>query len=185
MPSGDTGYRGEPEGILCLLYTSGTTGAPKGVMLSNRMVGWNAWNTAINWGLRDDDRSPVFTPLYHAGGLGAFLLPIFAAGGTIILHRRFDPGEIWEVVQRERCSVVLGVPTIWKMLMEDPSFPAADLSSLRWVISGGAPLPAYIIEAYQRRARGTNSGPARWRTPCPRDTWSITMPRRRPALLSA
>jgi fatty-acyl-CoA synthase len=151
MPPGDTGYRGAPEEIRCLLYTSGTTGSPKGVMLSNRMIGWNAWNTAVNWGLREDDRSPVFTPLYHAGGLGAFLMPIFAAGGTIILHRRFDPGEVWDVVQRERCSVVLGVPTIWKMLMEHPSFAGTDLGSLRWVISGGAPLPAYIIEEYQKR----------------------------------
>jgi fatty-acyl-CoA synthase len=140
-----------PDDLFALLYTSGTTGKPKGVMIPHRMVAWNAWNTAVNWSLREEDRSPIFTPLYHAGGLGAFLTPVFAAGGTIVLHDRFDPAEVWRVIERERCTVVLGVPTIWKMLLEAPEFAAVDLSSIRWLISGGAPLPAWIIEKYQER----------------------------------
>lgn len=139
------------EDIYCLLYTSGTTGKPKGVMVPHRMVAWNGYNTAICWQLREDDVSPIFTPMYHAGGLGAFLLPIFAIGGTIVLHAGFDTGEIWRTIERERCTVVLGVPTIYKLLMEAPEFETVDLSSVRWLISGGAPLPLYIIEAYQRR----------------------------------
>jgi fatty-acyl-CoA synthase len=146
-----TRERCDPEDLLCLLYTSGTTGRPKGVMVPHRMASWNAYNTAACWQLREDDVSPVFTPLYHAGGLGAFLLPVFAMGGTIALHAGFDPGEVWRVIERERCTVVLGVPTIWKMLLDDPAFAAADLSHVRWFISGGAPLPLYLIEAYQRR----------------------------------
>ncbi len=140
-----------PDDIYALLYTSGTTGKPKGVMIPHRMVAWNGYNTAINWGLREDDRSPLFTPLYHAGALGAFLVPIITIGGTIVLHSKFDASEIWEVIQRERCTVVLGVPTIWKILMDDPAFETADLSHVRWFISGGAPLPTFIIEAYQQR----------------------------------
>ena len=140
-----------PEDTCCLLYTSGTTGKPKGVMVPHRMVGWNGYNTAMCWQLREDDVSPIFTPLYHAGGLGAFLLPIFSIGGTIVLHAGFDPEEIWRTIERERCTVVLGVPTIYKLLMEAPSFQTVDLSHVRWLISGGAPLPLYIIEAYQQR----------------------------------
>lgn len=140
-----------PDDVYCLLYTSGTTGRPKGVMIPHRMVAWNGYNTALNWGLREDDRSPIFTPLYHAGALGAFLTPIIATGGTIVLHRKFDVGEVWATIGRERCSVVLGVPTIYKMMMDAPGFATADLSSIRWLISGGAPLPTYIIEAYQKR----------------------------------
>jgi fatty-acyl-CoA synthase len=140
-----------PEDVCCLLYTSGTTGKPKGVMVPHRMVAWNGYNTALCWQLREDDVSPIFTPLYHAGGLGAFLLPIFAIGGTIVLHAAFDADEIWRTMARERCTVVLGVPTIYKLLMEAPAFQTADLSSIRWLISGGAPLPLYIIEAYQQR----------------------------------
>ncbi|MDD5563710.1 MAG: long-chain fatty acid--CoA ligase [Thermoanaerobaculaceae bacterium] len=140
-----------PEDTYCILYTSGTTGKPKGVMLPHRMIAWNAYNTVMSWQLRDVDVAPVFTPLYHAGGVSVFLLPLFAAGGTIVLHAGFDPGEIWRTIERERCTVAMAVPTIFKLLMEDPAFATTDLSSVRWLISGGAPLPLYIIEAYQRR----------------------------------
>lgn len=137
--------------LYCLLYTSGTTGTPKGVRIPHRMVSWNGYNTAICWQLREEDVSPIFTPLYHAGGLGAFLLPILTIGGTIVLHRSFDTNEVWRVIEQERCTVVLGVPTIFRLLMEAPEFQTADLRHVRWFISGGAPLPEYIIEAYQRR----------------------------------
>jgi fatty-acyl-CoA synthase len=140
-----------PEDPYCLLYTSGTTGKPKGVITPHRMVSFNAVSTACSWQLREDDVSPIFTPLYHAGALGAFLTPIIAIGGTIVLHSGFDAAEVWRTITAERCTVVLGVPTIWKLLMEAPEFAGADLSHLRWLISGGAPLPLYIIAAYQRR----------------------------------
>jgi fatty-acyl-CoA synthase len=140
-----------PEDPYCLLYTSGTTGKPKGVITPHRMVSFNAVSTACSWQLREDDVSPIFTPLYHAGALGAFLTPIIAIGGTIVLHAGFDAAEVWRTIAAERSTVVLGVPTIFKLLMEAPEFASADLSHLRWLISGGAPLPLYIIEAYQRR----------------------------------
>jgi fatty-acyl-CoA synthase len=139
------------ESVYCLLYTSGTTGKPKGVMIPRRQLYWNGYNTAVNWGLREDDVSPVFTPMYHAGGLAAFLIPIFCAGGTVVIHKGFDVAEVWRTIEQERCTVILGVPTIWKLLMDAPQFAAADLSHVRWFISGGAPLPQFIIDAYQKR----------------------------------
>ena len=141
----------DPEDIYCLLYTSGTTGKPKGVMIPHRMVAWNGYNTALNWQLSESDVSPVFTPLYHAGGLAAFLVPIFVAGGTIVLHREFDASEVWQTIERERCTVMLGVPTIYRMLLDAPEFSRADLSHVRWFISGGAPLPVDLVEAYRKR----------------------------------
>jgi len=105
----------------------------------------------VNWGLREDDVSPIYTPLYHAGGVAAFLIPIFTVGGTIVLHRGFDAAEVLRTIERERCTVILGVPTTLKMLMDAPEFAATDLSHVRWFISGGAPLPHYIIDAYQKR----------------------------------
>jgi fatty-acyl-CoA synthase len=152
IPPGDwTPARRGPEDLHCLLYTSGTTGKPKGVMIPHRQVVWNGYNTVIGWQLRDDDVSPIFTPLYHAGGVFAFLVPIFTIGGTIVLHRSFDAAEVWRTIEKERCTVVLGVPTIYKMLLEAPEIETVDLSHVRWLISGGAPLPLYLIEAYQRR----------------------------------
>jgi fatty-acyl-CoA synthase len=68
-----------------------------------------------------------------------------------VLHRGFDAAEIWRTIAAERCTVVLGVPTIWKLLMEAPEFATADLSSVRALMCGGAPLPEYIIRAYQDR----------------------------------
>jgi fatty-acyl-CoA synthase len=150
-PAGFARVPCDPEDLYCLLYTSGTTGRPKGVMIPHRMVAWNGYNTVCGWQLREDDVSPVFTPLYHAGGLMAFLVPVFVIGGTIVLHRAFDAAEVWRTMEAEGATVVLGVPTIWKLLMDAPEFRTADLSSVRWLISGGAPLPAYIAEAYQAR----------------------------------
>lgn len=141
----------DPEALHCLLYTSGTTGKPKGVMIPHRMIAWNAYNTAMNWGLREDDVTQIFTPMYHAGGLTVFLTPIFAVGGTMVLHRRFDAAEVWATVEKERCTVMFGVPTIYKALAEFPGFASCDLSSLRWVVSGGAPLPTYLIDIYRER----------------------------------
>ncbi len=139
------------EDVYCLLYTSGTTGKPKGVMIPRRQLYWNGYNTVVNWGLREDDVSPIYTPLYHAGGIAAFTIPIFTVGGTIVLFKSFDPSKVWQTIERERCTVVLGVPTIWKMLMDAPEFATAKLDHVRWFISGGAPLPAYIAEAYAKR----------------------------------
>jgi fatty-acyl-CoA synthase len=140
-----------PEDLYALLYTSGTTGRPKGVRIPHRMVAFNAYDTAVCWQLRESDVTPVFTPLYHAGGLGAFLLPVLAAGGAVVLHAAFDANEVWRTIEAEGCTVVLGVPTIFRLLMEAPGFRAASLSRLRWMISGGAPLPRDVLEAYQAR----------------------------------
>lgn len=143
--------RMDPEDLWALLYTSGTTGKPKGVMIPHRQVLWNGYNTAVSWQLREEDVTPIFLPLYHAGGLFAFLVPIVTIGGTIVLHSGFDAGEIWSSIERDRCTVVLGVPTIWERLSEHPAFSTADLSSVRWLVSGGAPLPRFLIDRYQER----------------------------------
>lgn len=140
-----------PEDIYCLLYTSGTTGKPKGVMIPHRQIVWNAYNTVISWQLRDTDSMQIFTPMYHAGGLAVCLTPLFAIGGRVLLHERFDPGEVLRAFDEYKCPVLFGVPTTFKMLMEAPEFASVDFRHARWCISGGAPLPQYIIAAYQRR----------------------------------
>ena len=141
----------DPERTFCLLYTSGTTGKPKGVMIPQRQLWWNGYNTAVNWALYEDDIGPVFTPMYHAGGLAVFTIPLFTVGGRVVVHRGFDVHEVWRTIERERCTLVFAVPTIFKMMMEAPEFSTVDLARVRAFMSGGAPLPAYIIEAYQRR----------------------------------
>jgi fatty-acyl-CoA synthase len=141
----------DPEDIYCLLYTSGTTGLPKGVMIPHRQIAWNAYNTAISWQLRETDKAQIYTPLYHAGGLAALLAPLFAIGGCVLLHDGFEAGEILHVFAEHRCTILFGVPTTFQMLLDAPEFAATDFSHTRWCISGGAPLPLHIMKAFNQR----------------------------------
>ncbi len=89
--------------------------------------------------------------MYHAGGLTVFLTPLFAIGGSIVLHEGFNPAEILQALRDYECTLLFGVPTIFKMLFDAPEFAAVDLSHVRWCASGGAPLPLQLLHAYQER----------------------------------
>lgn len=143
----------EPDAPLCILYTSGTTGKPKGAMLPHRQVLWNCISTVAAWGLREDDVTPVLTPLFHTGGLFALLAPVLYAGGRVVLARGFDPEESLQLIARERCTVVLGVPTLFRMWTDAPGFASADLSSVRFFISGGAVCPPELMKRWRREKR--------------------------------
>jgi len=143
--------RPQPDDLFCLLYTSGTTGRPKGVMIPHRQITFNALTTVLSWQLRATDRVQIYTPMYHAGGLTVFMTPLFAIGGSIVLHDSFDPVEILRTLQDHRCTLLFGVPTTFKMLLDAPEFASVDLSHLRWCASGGAPLPLHLLRAYQER----------------------------------
>jgi fatty-acyl-CoA synthase len=134
----------------CILYTSGTTGVPKGAVLPHRQVLWNAINTVISWGLSEKDVSPILTPMFHSGGLFVFLVPLFYAGGRIVLARSFDPEESLRVIVEEKCTVILGVPTLFQVWMNSPAFAEADFGHVHFFISGGAPCPPSLIEAWSR-----------------------------------
>lgn len=138
-----------PEDTACILYTSGTTGKPKGAMIPQRQILWNAINTVISWGLTPNDISPIFTPMFHAGGLFVFLTPLFYVGGQIVLLRQFDPVETLRIVAEQKCTVLLGVPTIFQMWLNTSALAQTDFSHIRWFISGGAPCPVSLIEAWR------------------------------------
>jgi fatty-acyl-CoA synthase len=140
----------DPDDGYCILYTSGTTGKPKGAILPHRQVLWNAINTVISWGLSENDISPILTPMFHSGGLFVFLVPLFYAGGQIVLARNFDPEESLKVIMEEKCTVILGVPTLFQVWMNSPTFAEADFSHVHFFISGGAPCPPKLIEAWSR-----------------------------------
>jgi fatty-acyl-CoA synthase len=83
--------------------------------------------------------------------LTVFITPMAAIGGACVLMPGFDPAAVWQAIERHGCTVVLGVPTIFRMLRDAPGFESADLTRVRWMISGGAPLPVSLIEEYRRR----------------------------------
>lgn len=133
----------------CILYTSGTTGRPKGAVLPHRQVLWNCINTVISWGLSERDVSPLLTPMFHAGGLFVFLTPLLYAGGRIVVVRDFDPEKSLRTIIAEKCTVILGVPTLFQMWMNSADFADADFSHVHFFVSGGAPCPVSLIQAWQ------------------------------------
>ncbi|RMG91483.1 MAG: long-chain-fatty-acid--CoA ligase [Chloroflexi bacterium] len=140
-----------PDDTACILYTSGTTGRPKGAMIPHRQILWNAINTTISWHLTETDCSPIFTPMFHAGGLFVFLTPLFYVGGRIVMAREFDVETSLQTIAREKCTVVLGVPTIFQMWLDSPLSKKLDFSHMRWFISGGAPCPVTLLRAWRER----------------------------------
>ncbi len=136
---------------LMLLYTSGTTGRPKGAILTHGSITWNAINTATGWDLRQDDVTITHTPFFHTGGWNVLTLPLLHRGATVVLARRFDPGQTLEAVSRHGVTVLFAVPTMFQMILDEPGFAGADLDTVRFFISGGAPCPVPLIEAYAGR----------------------------------
>ena len=137
------------EDIACLLFTGGTTGLPKGAMISHRQICWNVLNTVIHDLTHDDVYLCVF-PLFHAGGLFAYMSSQVVFGNTSILTRQFVPAQVLGLIERERVTVFGAVPTMYQMLTQAPNWETADLSSLRFCTSGGAPLPVPLVEKYGR-----------------------------------
>jgi fatty-acyl-CoA synthase len=137
----------DKEDIACLIFTGGTTGLPKGAQISHRQICWNVLNTVIHDLTHDDVYLCVF-PLFHAGGLFAYMSSQVVFGNTSILTRQFDPAQVLELIERERVTVFGAVPTMYQMMTQAPNWDEADMSSLRFCTSGGAPLPVPLVEKY-------------------------------------
>ena len=139
----------EAEDIACLLFTGGTTGMPKGAQISHRQVCWNVLNTVIHDLTHNDIYLCVF-PLFHAGGLFAYVSSQVVFGNTTILTRQFESAQVLDLIQSEAVTVFAGVPTMYQLLIQAPNWESADMSSLRFCTSGGAPLPVPLVEQYTR-----------------------------------
>lgn len=135
------------EDIACLLFTGGTTGTPKGAQISHRQICWNILNTVIHDITHNDVYLCVF-PLFHTGGLFTYISSQVVFGNTTILIRQFDPVQVLELIEEQQVTVFAGVPTMYQMLSQAPNWNSADLSSLRFCTSGGAPLPVPLVEQY-------------------------------------
>ncbi|MGX1134532.1 fatty-acyl-CoA synthase [Streptomyces glaucescens] len=137
---------------LCIImYTSGTTGRPKGAMLTHGNLTWNAVNVLVDTDLTTDERALVSAPLFHTAGLNMLTLPVLLKGGTCVLAGSFDPGGTFDLVERHRITFMFGVPTMFDQVARHPRWNDADLSSLRILMCGGAPVPTSLIAAYQQR----------------------------------
>ena len=132
----------------CLLFTGGTTGRAKAAQISHGQIAWNTFNARLA-DVRETDRYLNIFPMFHAGGLFAFSVPLLILGGTVIQTRRFEAAQVLHLIARERVTIFGGVPTVFGMLADSPAWAHSDLASLRFCMSGGAPMPVPLIRRYQ------------------------------------
>lgn len=141
----------EPGDTAAIVYTSGTTGRPKGAELSHFQLYMNAETPGRLFGVSDDDVVLVVLPLFHVFGLSSELNVCVRFGATMSFVPRFDVAKVLEVIQRDRVTIFEGVPTMYIALLNYPQLDEYDVSSLRVGISGGAPIPAEVIDAVEAK----------------------------------
>ncbi len=132
-----------------ILYTSGTTGVPKGALYTHKMLAWNSFNTAMRLDLTSNDKSVSCTPLFHTGGWNVIPTPFLHHGAYFCLTKKFDPDLILELLEKEEATMFMAVPTMLSMMAQSKIFQKVNLKSLKFFIIGGEPMPLKLIKIWQ------------------------------------
>ncbi|RIL06895.1 MAG: 2-succinylbenzoyl-CoA synthetase [Proteobacteria bacterium] len=146
-PSAPPAIEGGDDDMLFIMYTSGTTGLPKGVVHTHATVAAACITVNLTADMRYRDRYLQMLPLFHVGALTPAVSCVHR-GGTLVLLRAFDPSRAWDVIEAERVTTGLAVPAMLQFMWLSPRRGSADTSSLRWLMSGAAPVPVPVIEQY-------------------------------------
>jgi fatty-acyl-CoA synthase len=136
---------------LFILYTAGTTGNPKGVLYSHKMLFWNSINTSLRIDLTSDDRTLTFLPLFHTGGLNVVATPFLHRGAFVALVKKFDAERVTRLLDEEAITIFMGVPTTLKMMAETNAFQTASFKTVRFAMVGGEPMPLPLIETWHSK----------------------------------
>lgn len=150
-PSRLTTFAARSEDPCMILYTSGTTGAPKGAVITHQGLFWNSINTTLRLNLSQNDCTVIFLPFFHTGGWNVLTTPFFHRGGKIVLLKKFDAEQILQLSEREKATILFGVPTTMDMMARHPHFANFDLSKIRYAIVGGEPMPIDLIQTWESR----------------------------------
>lgn len=134
-----------------ILYTSGTTGKPKGAIYSHGMMLWNSLNTAIRLQINSDDVNLNVMPPFHTGGWNVLTAPILHFGGTLIMMPKFEADKVLQTLEKEKVSIFMAVPTMVRLMRESAVFEKIDFQSLRYMIVGGEALPVSLIEDWSQK----------------------------------
>jgi fatty-acyl-CoA synthase len=137
--------------LLFLPHTTGTTGHPKGVMLTHANVTWNVINFLTSAEFRNDDVTIAFAPFFRVGGTGVNVLPVLFMGGTVVVPDDVKPDRMLALIERHRVTVGFAGPGLLEGLAAADRWSSADLSSLRFVLTGGAPVPDRLVRVYAKR----------------------------------
>ncbi|GAA2029338.1 long-chain fatty acid--CoA ligase [Yaniella flava] len=144
--------------LAIILYTSGTTGNPKGAMLSHANMTWNALNVISDMDISNHEVALMISPMFHVAALGMGVLPTFLKGGHLILEPRFEPGRALQLIEQHKATYISGVPTTYQMLAEHPDWETTDISSLHNLTCGGSAVPLRILETYEDRGLSFTMG---------------------------
>ncbi|MBA2474817.1 MAG: AMP-binding protein [Actinobacteria bacterium] len=139
------------EDPLLLVYTSGSTGLPKGALLTHANCFWTNLGFDLACGVTADDVVLGVLPQFHVGGWNVQTLLAWWKGATVVLERSFDAARTLALIERKRVTTMMGVPATYLFLAQEPRFAATDLSSLRLAVVGGAPMPEPLLEVWQER----------------------------------
>lgn len=137
-----------------ILYTSGTTGKPKGALLTHGNITWNCINTVVDMDLNRNDIALMISPLFHVASLDMGLLPMLLKGATVVLESKFDAGRVLKLIGQHKVTTLNGVPTTFQMLCDHPEWSTADLSSMDKLTCGGSAVPQRVLDAYEERGIG-------------------------------
>jgi fatty-acyl-CoA synthase len=140
-----------PDDPCLIMFTSGTTGRAKGAVLSHANITWNSLNVLVDADLLSDEVTLLVAPLFHTAGLNMTCLPTLLKGGQVVLEPTFEPDRVLELIERHRITFMFAVPPMYDAIARSPRWPTADLSSLRTLTCGGAPVPLSTIRTYQER----------------------------------
>jgi fatty-acyl-CoA synthase len=136
---------------LFILYTSGTTGFPKGAIYTHQMAFWNSVNTQLRLDITANDHTITCMPPFHTGGWNVLLTPFMHHGGSVTLMKKFDADEVLQKLEEEEATLFMGVPTMLKMMAESPYFDKVKLEALRYFIVGGEAMPIPLIRKWQEK----------------------------------
>lgn len=134
-----------------IVYTSGTTGVPKGVCFSQKKLLRYAFSISLSANITSEDKFLLLAPLAFGGGILCNLLLAYVFGSTLYLENDFDPQQALNLISQESITVLTGVPILWQSISQQPSFNDTNLSSLRWAVSGGAPMQLDLLQRYYDR----------------------------------
>ncbi|KOX16331.1 long-chain fatty acid--CoA ligase [Nocardiopsis sp. NRRL B-16309] len=137
--------------VCMIMYTSGTTGRPKGAMLTHGNITWNCVNVLLDVDITADEVTLVTAPMFHTAALNMTCLPTLLKGARVVIAPRFDPDLTFDLIESERVTWMFGVPAMFNALSSAPRWAEADLSSIRILEAGGAPVPDTTIATYQKR----------------------------------
>lgn len=138
----------EMDDLSRLMYTSGTTAHPKGVMITYGNLYWKNIAHILEFDITPEDRVLVVGPLYHVGGLDLPMTGVIHVGGSAVILRRFDPIEVLKAIDKERITGIWLAPAMINMLLQEPTIKQYDVSSLRFVIDGGEKMPEPLIRKF-------------------------------------